>query len=176
MSEKGILQDRVPLAETLATAGVRSPQVSVLWGTVQHIWKGSRGISLLNSSGRSNAPSDVQEAFSRSGMSVRKLSLNTPAGRKVTEEGGGHREGPINNKFPIQIEAPIKRYSEGFGIEVLRQPLPSPNDCRPADSLVNNIHPNTQAQMLVAAAFAPARYGRRSQRNNKQAIKPYIFY
>ncbi|XP_027936297.1 uncharacterized protein LOC114191326 [Vigna unguiculata] len=59
MNETGSLLDGVPLAETLGTAGVRSPQVSVLWGTVQHIWQGSRGISLLHSSGRSNAPSDI---------------------------------------------------------------------------------------------------------------------
>ncbi|KAL4270799.1 hypothetical protein AHAS_AhasUnG0053900 [Arachis hypogaea] len=47
MSETGSLLDGVPLAETLGTAGVRSPQVSVFWGTFQHIWQGSRGISLF---------------------------------------------------------------------------------------------------------------------------------
>ncbi|MCI16846.1 maturase [Trifolium medium] len=36
--------------------------------------KGDWGISLLHSSGRSNAPSDVQEAVTQLGMSVRKLS------------------------------------------------------------------------------------------------------
>uniref|UniRef100_UPI003001F76E maturase-related protein n=1 Tax=Hippophae gyantsensis TaxID=193515 RepID=UPI003001F76E len=118
MSETGSLLDGVQLAETLGTAGVRGPQVSVLWGTVKHIRQGSRGISLLHSSGRSNAPSDVQQAVSRSGMSVRKLSLYTPAGRKEAGEGGGHWAGSISSEFPIQIEAPIKRYSEGFGIEV----------------------------------------------------------
>jgi hypothetical protein len=107
MSETGSLLDG--LAETLGTAGVISPQVSVLWGTVKHIRQGSRGISLLHSSGRSNAPSDVQQAVSRSGMSVRKLSLYTPAGRKAAEEGGGHWAGSISSEFPIQIEAPIKK-------------------------------------------------------------------
>nr|UKG21118.1 maturase R [Mangifera persiciforma]UKG21152.1 maturase R [Mangifera sylvatica] len=109
MSETGSILDGVQLAETLGTAGVRSPQVSVLWGTVKHIRQGSRGISLLHSSGRSKAPSDVQEAVSRSGMSVRKLSLYTPAGRKAAGEGGGHWAGSISSEFPIQIEAPIKK-------------------------------------------------------------------
>ncbi|OVA20212.1 hypothetical protein BVC80_155g24 [Macleaya cordata] len=59
MSGTGSLLDAVQLAETLGTAGVRSPQVSVLWGTVKHIRQGPREISLLHSSGRSNVPSDV---------------------------------------------------------------------------------------------------------------------
>nr|BDI13090.1 maturase [Begonia coptidifolia] len=109
VSQTGSLLDRVQLAETLGTAGVRSPQVSVLWGTVKHIRQGSRGISLLHSSGRSNAPSDVQQAVSRSGVSVRKLSLYTPAGRKAAGEGGGHWAGSISREFSIQIEAPIKK-------------------------------------------------------------------
>ncbi|KAK2652961.1 hypothetical protein Ddye_012817 [Dipteronia dyeriana] len=62
-----------------------------------------------NNISRSNAPSDVQQAVSRSGMSVRKLSLYTPAGRKAAEEGGGHWAGSISSEFPIQIEAPIKK-------------------------------------------------------------------
>nr|UFX34249.1 maturase [Zygophyllum fabago] len=108
MSDKGSLLDGVKLAETLGTAGVRIPQVSVLWGTVKHIRQGSRGISLLHNSGRSNAPSDVQQAVSRSGMSVRKLSFDTPAGRKAAGEGG-HWAGSISSEFSIQIEAPIKK-------------------------------------------------------------------
>ena len=47
MSETGSLLDGVQLADILGTAGVRIPQVSVLWGTVKHIRQGSRGISLL---------------------------------------------------------------------------------------------------------------------------------
>ncbi|KAK1424389.1 hypothetical protein QVD17_19718 [Tagetes erecta] len=37
MSGTGSLLDAVQLADTLGTTGVRSPQVSVLWGTVKHI-------------------------------------------------------------------------------------------------------------------------------------------
>ena len=109
MSETGSLLDRVQLADILGTAGVRIPQVSVLWGTVRHIRQGSRGISLLHSSGQSNAPLDVQEAVSRSGISVRKLPLYTPASRKAAGEGGGHWAGSISSEFPIQIKAPIKK-------------------------------------------------------------------
>jgi len=127
MSETGSLLDGVQLAETLGTAGVRGPQVSVFWGTVKHIRQGSRGISLLHSSGRSNAPSDVQQAVSRSGMSVRKLSLYTPAGRKAAGEGGGHWAGSISSEFPIQIEAPIKKILRRLrdrGIISRRRPWP----------------------------------------------------
>nr|YP_009380844.1 matR [Utricularia reniformis]ART30712.1 matR [Utricularia reniformis] len=111
MSGTGSLLDAVQLAETLGTAGVRSPQVSVFWfwETVKHIRQGSRGISLLHSSGRSKVPSAVQQAVSRSGMSARKLSLYTPAGRKAAGEGGGHWARSISCEFPIQMEAPIKK-------------------------------------------------------------------
>nr|WMV85433.1 maturase R [Dendrobium huoshanense] len=109
MSGRGRLLDAVQLAETLGTAGVRSPQVSVLWGTVKHIRQGSREISLLHSSGRSNVPSDVQQTVSRSGMSIRKFSFYTPAGWKAAGEGGGHWAGSFSSEFPIQIEAPIKK-------------------------------------------------------------------
>ena len=78
-------------------------------GTVKHIRQGSRGILLLHSSGQSNAPLDVQEVVSRSGMSVRKLPLYTPASWKAAGEGGGHWAGSISSEFPIQIEAPIKK-------------------------------------------------------------------
>lgn len=91
------LLDAVKLAETLGTAGIISPQVSVLWGTVKHIRQGSRGISLLHSSGRSKVPSDVQQAVSRS---ARKFAR---------KEGGGHWARSISSEFPIQIEAPIKK-------------------------------------------------------------------
>lgn len=109
MSGTGSLLDAVQLAETLGTAGVRSTQVSVLWGTVKYIRQGSRGISLLHSSGRSKVPSDIQQAVSRSGTYARKLSLYTPAGRKAAGEGGGHWARSISSEFPIQIEAPIKK-------------------------------------------------------------------
>ncbi|KAL8113488.1 hypothetical protein AgCh_020708 [Apium graveolens] len=103
MSGTGSLLDAVQLAETLGTAGVRSPQVSVLWGAVKHIRQESRGISLLHSSGQSKVPSDVQQAVSRSVMSVRKLSLYTLASRKAAGEGGGYWARSINSEFPIQI-------------------------------------------------------------------------
>lgn len=109
MSGTGSLLDAVQLAETLGTAGVRGPQVSVLWGTVKHIRQGSRGISLLHSSGRSKVPSDVQQAVSRSVTHARKLSLYTPAGRKAAGEGGGHWARSISSEFPIQMGAPIKK-------------------------------------------------------------------
>ncbi|KAL4592269.1 hypothetical protein LXL04_005257 [Taraxacum kok-saghyz] len=109
MSGTGSLLDAVQLADTIGTTGVRSPQVSVLWGTVNHIRQGSRAISLLHSSGRSKVPSDVQQAVSRSGMSVRKLSLYTPAGRKAAGEGEGDWARSIRREFSIQIEAPIKK-------------------------------------------------------------------
>nr|QPK67078.1 maturase R [Erodium gruinum] len=109
MSGRGSLLDGVQLADTLGRAGVRSPQVSVLWGNVKHIRQGSRGISLLHSSGRSKVPSNVQEEVSRSGMRVQKFSLYTPAGRKAEGEEGGRWAGSINSEFPIQIEAPIKK-------------------------------------------------------------------
>lgn len=109
---RGRLLDAVQLAETLGTAGVRSPQFRALWGTVKHIRQGSREIEFLHSSGRSNVPSDVQQAVSRSGMSIRKFSLYTPAGRKAAGERPNptrHWAGSFSSEFPIQIEAPIKK-------------------------------------------------------------------
>uniref|UniRef100_K4CTA2 Domain X domain-containing protein n=1 Tax=Solanum lycopersicum TaxID=4081 RepID=K4CTA2_SOLLC len=82
MSGRGSLLDAVQLAETLGTTGVRSPQVRVLWGAVKHIRKGPREILLLHSSGQS---------------------------KKAVGEGGGHWVRSISSKFPIQIEAPIKK-------------------------------------------------------------------
>nr|UML39667.1 maturase-related protein [Genlisea tuberosa] len=111
MSGTASLLDAVQLAETLGTAGLRSPQVSVFrfWETVKHIQQGSRGILLLHSSGRSKVPSAVEQAVSRSGTHARKFLLYTPAGRKAAGEGGGHWERSISCEFPIQMEAPIKK-------------------------------------------------------------------
>ncbi|CAN6462373.1 unnamed protein product [Victoria cruziana] len=103
MSGTGSLLDAVQLAETLGTTGVRSQKVSVC--CVKHIRQGSREIEFLHSPGQSNVPSDVQQAVSRSGMSVRKFSLDTPAGQKAAGEGGGHWVGSFHSKFPIRIEA-----------------------------------------------------------------------
>ncbi|KAF2534428.1 hypothetical protein F2Q70_00030119 [Brassica cretica] len=89
MSKTGSLQDGVQLAETLGTVGVRSPQVSVLWGTVKHIRQGvPRGISFLHSSGRSNASSDVQQVVSRSGthaLSFKEWKFNVDHSLKYTK-------------------------------------------------------------------------------------------
>ncbi|GLT65676.1 hypothetical protein SLA2020_380910 [Shorea laevis] len=60
-------------------------------------------------------------------MSVRKLSLYTPAGRKAAGEGGGHWAGSISSEFPIQIEAPIKKILRRLrdrGIISRRRPWP----------------------------------------------------
>nr|WCO87441.1 maturase R [Myricaria elegans]WRQ18431.1 maturase R [Myricaria laxiflora] len=129
MSKTGSLLDAVQLAETLGTARVRSPKVSVLWETVKHIRQGSREISLLHSSGQSNVPSDVQQAVSRSGMSARKFSLYTLAlaGRKAAGEGGGQGARSISSESPIQIEAPIKKILRRLrdrGIISRRRPWP----------------------------------------------------
>ncbi|GFS36789.1 hypothetical protein Acr_00g0048060 [Actinidia rufa] len=104
---------------------------------VKHIRQGSRGISLLHSSGRSKVPSDVQQAVSRSGMSVQKLSLYTPAGRKAAEEGGGHWARSISSEFPIQLEAPIKK--------ILRR-------LRDRDSVTEEIEATTEGTAAEAAA------------------------
>jgi len=63
----------------------------------------------LHSSGQSKVPSGVQQAVSRSGMSVLKNKLYTPFGRKAAGEGRGHWAGSFSSEFPIQIEAPIKK-------------------------------------------------------------------
>lgn len=111
MSKRGSLLDAVQLAETLRRARLRSPQVCLLFlrETVKHIRQGSRDISFLHSSGQSKVPSDVQEAASRSGMSVRKFEFNALAGRKAAGEGGGHWARSISSEFHILLEAPIKK-------------------------------------------------------------------
>nr|YP_010542189.1 maturase-related protein [Pulsatilla chinensis]YP_010542204.1 maturase-related protein [Pulsatilla cernua]YP_010690178.1 maturase-related protein [Pulsatilla dahurica]YP_010690201.1 maturase-related protein [Pulsatilla dahurica]UYG19735.1 maturase-related protein [Pulsatilla chinensis var. kissii]WAL04635.1 maturase [Anemone patens]UYG19651.1 maturase-related protein [Pulsatilla chinensis]UYG19685.1 maturase-related protein [Pulsatilla cernua]WAL04667.1 maturase [Anemone patens] len=157
MSGTGSLLDAVQLAETLGTAGVRSPQVSVLWGTVKHIRQGSREISLLHSSGRSNVPSDVQQAVSRSGMSVRKLSLYTPAGRKAAGEGGGNWAGSFSSEFPIQIEAPIKKILRRLrdrGIISRRRPWPIHVAC------LTNVSDGDIVNRSAGIAISPLSYYR----------------
>nr|ULQ69756.1 maturase [Mayaca fluviatilis]ULQ69768.1 maturase [Mayaca fluviatilis] len=124
MSGRGrlLLLDAVKLATTLGKEALRSPQVSVLWGTVKHIRQGSREISLLHSSGRSRVPSDVQQAVSRSGMSVQPSS---PTGRKA--KGPGRGAGSFSCEFPIQIEAPIKKILQRLrdrGLVSRRRPRP----------------------------------------------------
>lgn len=157
MSGTGSLLDAVQLADTLGTAGVRSPQVSVLWGTVKHIRQGSRAISLLHSSGRSKVPSDVQQAVSRSGMSVRKLSLYTPAGRKAAGEGEGDWARSIRREFPIQIEAPIKKILRRLrdrGLISRRRPWPIHVAC------LTNVSDGDIVNWSAGIAISPLSYYR----------------
>nr|ULQ69677.1 maturase [Juncus grisebachii] len=109
MSGRGRLLDAEILADTLGKEGLRSTQVSVLWGTVKHIRQGSREIEFLHSSGRGKVPSGLQQAVSPSGMSVFRPELETPAGRKAAGKVRGHWAGSFSSEFPIQIEAPIKK-------------------------------------------------------------------
>lgn len=157
MSGTGSLLDAVQLAETLGTAGVRSPQVSVCWGIVKHIRQGSREISLLHSSGRSNVPSDVQQAVSRSGMSVREFSLYTPAGRKAAGEGGGNWTGSFSSEFPIQIEAPIKKILRRLrdrGLISRRRPWPIHVAC------LTNVSDGDIVNRSAGIAISPLSYYR----------------
>ncbi|KAK2995425.1 hypothetical protein RJ640_029057 [Escallonia rubra] len=157
MSGTGSLLGAVQLAETLGTAGVRSPQVSVLWGTAKHIRQGSRGIEFLYSSGRSKVPSDVQQAVSRSGMSERKLSLYTPAGRKAKGEGGGHWARSISSEFPIQIEAPIKKILRRLrdrGLISRRRPWPIHVAC------LTNVSDGDIVNWSAGIAISPLSYYR----------------
>lgn len=157
MSGTGSLLDAVQLAETLGTAGVRSPQVSVCWGIIKHIRQGSREISLLHSSGRSNVPLDVQQAVSRSGMSVRKFSLYTPAGRKAAGEGGGNRTGSFSSEFPIQIEAPIKKILRRLrdrGLISRRRPWPIHVAC------LTNVSDGDIVNRSAGIAISPLSYYR----------------
>jgi len=134
--ETGSLQDAVQLAETLGTAGVISPRVSVgvLWETVKHIRRRLGEISC-----RSNVPSDVQQAVSRSGksLSVWELSLYTPRealGGREAGEGGGHwkQTGSFSSKLPIQIKAPVRKILQRLrdrGIISRRRPWPTHVAC-----------------------------------------------
>ncbi|KAJ1703436.1 hypothetical protein LUZ63_003215 [Rhynchospora breviuscula] len=124
MSGRGRLLDAVQLADTLGKEGLRSTQVSVLWGTVKHIRQGARAISLLHSSGRSKVPPDNREP---PGMNVFLKELGTPAGRKAAGKGKGNWAGSFSSEFPIQIEAPIKKILRRLrdrGIISRRRPRP----------------------------------------------------
>nr|GMD93530.1 maturase [Ipomoea batatas] len=171
MSETFRLLDAVQLAETLGTAGIRSPQVSVLWGTVKHIRQGSRGISLLHSSGRSKVPSDVQQAVSRSGMRARKFALYTPAGRKAAGEGGGHWARSISSEFPIQIEAPIKtilRRLRDRGLISRRRPWPIHVAC------LTNVSDGDIVNWSAGIAISPLSYYR--CRDNLYQVRTIVDY
>ncbi|KAJ4733436.1 Maturase [Rhynchospora pubera] len=124
MSGRGRLLDAVQLADTLGKEGLRSTQVSVLWGTVKHIRQGARAISLLHSSGRSKVPPDNRES---PGLNVSLKELGTPAGRKAAGKGKGNWAGSFSSEFPIRIEAPIKKILRRLrdrGIISRRRPSP----------------------------------------------------
>nr|UTS76396.1 maturase [Cuscuta purpurata] len=166
------LLDAVQLAETLGTAGIRSPQVSVLWGTVKHIRQGSRGISLLHSysetTGRSKVPSDVQQAVSRS---ARKFALYTPAGRKAAGEGGGHWARSISSEFPIQIEAPIKKILRRLrdrGLISRRRPWPIHVAC------LTNVSDGDIVNWSAGIAISPLSYYR--CRDNLYQVRTIVDY
>nr|UTS76391.1 maturase [Cuscuta mexicana] len=153
------LLDAVQLAETLGTAGIRSPQVSVLWGTVKHIRQGSRG---LHSSGRSKVPSDVQQAVSRS---ARKFA------RKAAGEGGGHWARSISSEFPIQIEAPIKKILRRLrdrGLISRRRPWPIHVAC------LTNVSDGDIVNWSAGIAISPLSYYR--CRDNLYQVRTIVDY
>ena len=171
MSKTGSLLDAVQLAETLGTASVRSPLLSLLWDTVKHIRQGSREISLLHSSGQSKAPSDVQQAVKRSGMSVRKLSLYTLAGRKAAGEGGGHWARSISSEFHIQIEAPIKKILRRLrdrGLISRRRPWPIHVAC------LTNVSDGDIVNWSAGIAISPLSYYR--CRDNLDQVRTIVDY
>uniref|UniRef100_K4CTH1 Domain X domain-containing protein n=1 Tax=Solanum lycopersicum TaxID=4081 RepID=K4CTH1_SOLLC len=81
MSGRGSLLHVVQLAETLVTAGLKSEKGAI-----------ERSIGSITI-----------------GTHATKLSLYTLAGQKAVGKEAGHRVRSINNKFSIQIEAPIKK-------------------------------------------------------------------
>nr|YP_009430415.1 maturase [Platycodon grandiflorus]ARR27546.1 maturase [Platycodon grandiflorus] len=157
MSGRGSLLDAVQLADTVVRAGVRNPQVSLLWGTVKHIRQGSRAISFLHNSGRTKVPSDGQEAVSRSAMSARKFEFYTPAGRKAKGERGGQWARSISSEFPIQIEAPIKKIVRRLrdrGLISRRRPWPIHVAC------LTNVSDGDIVNWSAGIAISPLSYYR----------------
>nr|YP_009227159.1 maturase R [Welwitschia mirabilis]AMA21012.1 maturase R [Welwitschia mirabilis]QXE44360.1 maturase-related protein [Welwitschia mirabilis] len=133
----GSLQDSVKLAETLGTASVLSPRVSVgvFCFAVKHIQRRSGEISC-----RSKVP--VQQAVSRSGksLSVWELSLYTPT-EEGREAGDGGRHwfqtgSKCSMKTPrrstTQIKAPVRKILlrlRDRGIISWRRPWPTHVAC-----------------------------------------------
>ena len=90
-------------------------------------------------------------------MSVRKLSLYTPAGRKAAGEGGGHWAGSISNEFPIQIEAPIKKILRRLrdrGLISRRRPWPIHVAC------LTNVSDGDIVNWSAGIAISPLSYYR----------------
>nr|UPI49061.1 maturase R [Comandra umbellata] len=143
----------------LGTAAGVSPQVSSGWDRFRHSTSADRlearigycfkDKTSLHSSGRIN-PS-VQQAVSRSGMSVR-MSLYTPAG-----EGGGHWARSISSEFPIQIEAPIKKILRRLrdrGLISRRRPWPIHVAC------LTNVSDGDIVNWSAGIAISPLSYYR----------------
>ncbi|KAK9705511.1 hypothetical protein RND81_07G062600 [Saponaria officinalis] len=171
MSKTRSLLDAVQLAETLGTARVRSPQVSIFWKTVKHIRQGSRGISLLHSSSQSKVPPDVEQVVSRPGMSARKLSLYTLAGRKAAGEGGGHWARSISSEFPIQIEAPLKKILRRLrdrGLISRRRPWPIHVAC------LTNVSDGDIVNWFAGITISPLSYYR--CRDNLYQVRTIVDY
>nr|GEY94593.1 hypothetical protein [Tanacetum cinerariifolium] len=82
-------------------------------------------------------------------------------------EGGGGRRGRLGEIYQKGIPHTNRGAYQKDTSEVPRQPLPSPNDCRPPDPLVCNIHPGPQAQIL-GAEYNPK--SRNSYRENEAEI------
>ncbi|KAF3452153.1 hypothetical protein FNV43_RR08251 [Rhamnella rubrinervis] len=135
MSETGSLLDGVQLAETLGTAGLRSEQRAI---------------------GRSTGSLAI-------GHECPEVVIVYSRGSEGGGEGGGHWAGSISSEFPIQIEAPIKRYSEGFGIEVsLAEEDPGQSTCR--DNLYQ-VRTIVDHQIRWSAIFTLAHKHKSSARN-----------
>nr|XP_017221765.1 PREDICTED: uncharacterized protein LOC108198521 [Daucus carota subsp. sativus] len=99
----------------------------------------------------------VQPSVSRSGMSVRKLSLYTPASRKAAGEGGGHWARSISSEFPIQIEAPIKKILRRLrdrGLISRRRPWPIHVAC------LTNVSDGDIVNWSAGIAISPLSYYR----------------
>nr|QKI32051.1 maturase [Ombrophytum subterraneum] len=168
MSGTGSLLDAVQLADTLGTAGVRSPQVSVfvLWGTVKHIRQGSS--SLLHSSAQVGVRchrTSNRSSVSRSGMSARKLSI----GRKAGEGGDWARS--IRSEFPIQIEAPIKKILRRLrdrGLISRRRPWPIHVAC------LTNVSDGDIVNWSAGIAISPLSYYR--CRDNLYQVRTIVDY
>nr|AEM46226.1 maturase [Silene noctiflora]AJP34458.1 maturase [Silene noctiflora]AJP34471.1 maturase [Silene noctiflora] len=162
IKNKKSLLDAGQLADSLRTARVRSPQVSILWETVKHIRQGSREISFLHRSGQSKVPSHVQEAVSRSAISRSKFSQkDSLVAQKAASERTGHRERSSRSEFPIprqkKIEAPIKKLVKRLrdrGLISRRRPWPIHVAC------LTNVSDGDIINWFAGIAISPMSYYR----------------
>ncbi|KAG9438850.1 hypothetical protein H6P81_021148 [Aristolochia fimbriata] len=160
MSETGSLLDAEKLAKTLGTAGVRSPQVSVLWGTVKQIRQGSREISLLHSSGPRGRRGQRAGSFS-SEFSIQIEAPIKKILRRLRDRGLISRRRP----WPIHVVACLTNVSDrdivnrSAGIAI--SPL-SYYRCR--DNLYQ-VRMIVDHQIRWSAIFTPAHKHKSSARN-----------